>query len=102
MHLSAHRTKRIGRRFASATVVMLLLGPAPALACSVSVAPLVFGSIDPLQGADADSATSVSIDCGGAMSYSIALSTGSGTQLERVITRRQRAGYNSIPIPATT
>jgi spore coat protein U-like protein len=85
MHRAAHSSSRV-RRLRLAAAVLLLSTGWPAVACSVSVAPLVFGPIDPLQGSDSDSATSIAIDCGGAMTYSIALSTGSGTMLEREMT----------------
>jgi len=86
MQRAARRSLCIDRRLAMVVSLLYLIAATPAVACSVSVAPLVFGAVDPLSGADSDSATSVAIDCDGVVSYSIALSSGGGMALERVMT----------------
>lgn len=56
-----------------------LAAPAIAQACTVSATNHAFGTLDPLAGTDVDSASTVTVTCSTATSYSIALSAGNGT-----------------------
>ena len=69
-----------------ATAAALVLACLPAEACDVEVAPLSFGSINPLDRMDSDSATVLTVTCPSDTSFSAAASAGNGTFAERRMT----------------
>lgn len=60
--------------------------PAFAANCSVSTAGLAFGAYDPFSAVALDSAADVSIACDSSVSYSVSLSSGSGSYAGRQLT----------------
>jgi spore coat protein U-like protein len=63
-----------------------------AQACSVNATGFQFGTIDPLVATDHDSTSTVTVTCPSLTSYSVALSTGSGTFSQRQMT----SGANTL------
>ncbi|HEY5755628.1 MAG TPA: spore coat U domain-containing protein [Steroidobacter sp.] len=69
------------------TIVLSLICSSPwAASCTVSTSGIAFGGYDPFVAQDVDSVANVSVSCDETASYSIALSTGSGTYEQRVMT----------------
>lgn len=58
----------------------------PVLACTVTHSVLAFGSINPLTETRRDSTSDITVTCPELTAYSVALSTGTGTYLQRVMT----------------
>jgi spore coat protein U-like protein len=71
------------RRIVIVAALIAVLGPIPALACTVEVASLAFGNIDPLDGFDTDSVTTLTVSCPVDTQYSASVSAGSGTFADR-------------------
>jgi len=68
-------------------VVLALICSSPwAASCTVSTSGIAFGGYDPFVAQAVDSVANVSVSCDETASYSIALSTGSGTYEQRVMT----------------
>lgn len=57
-----------------------------AATCTVSASGIAFGGYDPFVNQDVDSVANVSVNCDATTSYSIALSTGTGSYDSRVMT----------------
>lgn len=64
----------------------LSLACLPAIACGINVAPLSFGSINPLDRIDTDSVTVVTVTCPADTPFSMAASAGNGSYVERRMT----------------
>lgn len=68
-------------------VVLSLICSSPwAASCTLSTSGIAFGSYDPFVSQDVDSVANIGVTCDETTSYSIALSTGSGTYEQRVMT----------------
>lgn len=68
-------------------VVLSLICSSPwAASCTLSTSGIAFGGYDPFLSQDVDSVANISVSCDETTSYSIALSTGSGTYDQRVMT----------------
>lgn len=66
----------------------------PALACTVDVAPLSFGSVNPLDGVDTDSVTTLSVTCPSDTAYAATVNAGPGGFSDRRMTGAQGSlGY---------
>ncbi|MFT4995091.1 MAG: spore coat protein U-like protein [Paraglaciecola sp.] len=64
-----------------------------AVSCSISSEELTFGVINPLSPGDITSIAAVNLDCsGGPVSYTIKLSQGTGTLVQRVM----KSGFNVL------
>lgn len=57
-----------------------------AATCTVSASGIAFGGYDPFVNQDVDSVANISVNCDATTSYSIALSTGTGSYDSRVMT----------------
>jgi spore coat protein U-like protein len=66
--------------------VGLLLAFATEAACTLSTSGIAFGGYDPFVNENVDSVANINVTCDDTTSYSIALSTGSGTYETRVMT----------------
>lgn len=55
----------------------------PTVACEIDVLPLQFGAINPLHASATDSATSLTVTCEIATSYTVALDNGGGSVADR-------------------
>jgi spore coat protein U-like protein len=68
-------------------VALALICSSPwAANCTLSTSGIAFGGYDPFLSQDVDSIADISVTCDETTSYSIALSTGSGTYDQRVMT----------------
>lgn len=68
------------------TTLLLLAWSSPwAASCTLSTSGIAFGGYDPFVAQDVDSVANISVTCDQTTSYSIALSTGSGTYEQRVM-----------------
>jgi spore coat protein U-like protein len=68
-------------------VVLALICCAPSAAsCTLSTSGIAFGGYDPFVSHDVDSVANISVTCDQTTSYSISLSTGSGTYDQRIMT----------------
>lgn len=77
------------------TMALSSLTLLPAAACTLSVAGLDFGSIDPLSGTSTMSQATVTIDCPLGTSFSVSVSAGGGTFAERLMSYGSfTLGYN--------
>jgi spore coat protein U-like protein len=90
--------KPVSAAMRAALPAMLLLAATAvraAPACTVSIVPVAFGAYSPLSGASRESVGSVGVSCSDAVSssvsYSIALSAGTGTYASRLMAS---AGYS--------
>lgn len=73
--------ERKPRRRTPAPVLAMIVSAmfaAPAMACTVTSSPLVFGEIDPLVGQATDSVATLTVSCPETTSYSIAISSDIG------------------------
>lgn len=70
----------------SGVVLALLCSSAWAASCTLSTSGIAFGGYDPFLAQDLDSVANIAVACDEPTSYSIALSTGSGTYDQRVMT----------------
>lgn len=85
------RSLNVRLRIGTAVLATLLgLVALPLAACEVDVLPLQFGTINPLHANTSDSATSLSVTCEPAASYTIALGEGAGGYADR---RMQSAAH---------
>lgn len=62
---------------------LLMVSGVSAVSCTVSASSVNFGSFSPLTLAYVDSTGSITVNCTDVSSYSISLSTGSGTYVQR-------------------
>lgn len=74
------------KRWSMLLVTGIALTSAPALACTVTHSVLSFGAINPLNDLRRDSTADITIACPAPTAYSISLSTGAGSYLQRVMT----------------
>lgn len=70
----------------SGILMWLICSSSWAASCTLSTSGIAFGGYDPLLAHDLDSVAIISVACDETTSYSIALSTGSGTYEQRVMT----------------
>lgn len=82
--------KRAAVRWPS-SLLLVLLCAGPSAACTVDVAPMAFGSIDPIANADTDSVTTLTVTCPADTAYSATVSAGAGTYADRRMTGAQGA-----------
>ncbi|HZH44210.1 MAG TPA: spore coat U domain-containing protein [Lysobacter sp.] len=82
------RTPRFLPRIACACLAL----PLHAAACGVSVTPLTFGTINPLDRVPVESVATVTVSCPGAAAYTVSASAGGGEFVER----RMSNGANAL------
>lgn len=70
----------------SGVVLSLLCCGSWAASCTLSTSGIAFGAYDPFVAQSLDSVANITVTCDEPASYSIALSTGSGTYEQRVMT----------------
>lgn len=63
--------------------ILACAASAPAFACTVDVSPLLFGNINPLDGVDVDSATTLSVTCPSDTAYVATANAGTGSYTDR-------------------
>lgn len=85
-----HERRRNMHRVALALPVLVFA--APAFACTVTATGFQFGVIDPLIATTTTSTSTITVNCPAPTSYMIALSPGSGTFAERLMT----SGTNTL------
>lgn len=73
-------------RLFSAIAAGLLLCPAAAMACTVTVTPLAFGSIDPVARMPTESTGTLVVSCPTQTSYTLSIDGGNGTVGDRFMT----------------
>lgn len=66
--------------------LLALLGAGPAAACTIDIAALSFGSIDPLANAASDSVTTFTVTCPVDTAYSATVTAGAGSYADRRMT----------------
>jgi spore coat protein U-like protein len=69
--------------------------PASAVTCSVTPQGVAFGSYDTLSASPTDGAGNINVSCDASTSFTVSLSTGSGTYSQRIMSGgADQLGYN--------
>lgn len=94
-----HKSAMNRRRLASATIAFALIAissaPASAAVCTVSSAGVAFGAYDTLDPSPLDGVGTISVSCDVSTSFTVALSSGSGSFDQRQMTAgTSQLGYN--------
>lgn len=81
---------------ASRLILFIALAvPALAQPCSLSATNMAFGTINPLNGTDHESTSSIDVTCPDPTSYTLSLSTGSGSYDQRqMVSGSETLNYN--------
>lgn len=87
--MSAESRRRRSAIALWATWSMVMCFSIPAYACTVEVAPLAFGSINPLDASDSDSVTTLSVVCPSDTPYTATVNAGTGSFTTRHMTGAQ-------------
>lgn len=86
---------RLAARATAATLALGLAAPAWAVICSVTPQGVAFGAYDTLSAAATDGAGTINVSCDASTSFTVSLSTGSGSYAQRLMTGgANQLGYN--------
>jgi len=96
----AARSSTIVSWLCGAALLMLSFAPWAAT-CTVSAGGIAFGGYDPFVNLNVDSVGNISVNCDVATTYSIALSTGSGTYDSRAMMSSTHELFYNLYIDAT-
>lgn len=89
------RRLTLAARAAAAGLMLALAAPAAAATCSVSPQGVSFGSYDTLSSTALDGVGNINVTCDALVTFTVSLSTGSGSYDERLMTGGgAQLGYN--------